>query len=103
MEAVNVLEAVLQSSTHGNIHVETHPNNNPQDNGITNNVPRSYPRRPEDSPQRILVPTSSFKSRNSSQQLWAGPVSPEAADILPSRSDRSTYYPTFYLLINLAL
>ncbi|XP_024390755.1 uncharacterized protein [Physcomitrium patens] len=85
MEAVNVLEAVLQSSTHGNIHVETHPNNNPQDNGITNNVPRSYPRRPEDSPQRILVPTSSFKSRNSSQQLWAGPVSPEAADILPSR------------------
>lgn len=87
MEAVNVLEAVLQSSTHGNIHVETHPSSNPPENGIINNVPRSYPRRPDDSPQRILVPTSSFKLRNSSQQLWAGPVSPVASDILPSRSD----------------
>jgi hypothetical protein len=102
MEAVSVLEAVLQSSSNGSVHSETHPTGNFQENGAVNNVPRSY-RRTEDSapsPQRVLVPQNSFKLRNSGQQPWTGPggpvpsgaVSPVAADILPSRSEGTVYF-----------
>jgi len=92
VEAVSVLEAVLQSSS---MHSEAPPTGSYQENGLTNNVPRSS-RRIEGSPQRVLGPQSSLKLRNSSatgQQLWtgsagqvpSGTVSPVAADILPSR------------------
>lgn len=99
VEAVSVLEAVLQSSS---MHSEALPT---QENGVTNNVPRSN-RRLEGSPQRVLVPQSSLKLRNSGapgQQPWAGSagqvpsgtVSPVAADILPSRSGCLTHLLTF--------
>lgn len=104
VEAVSVLEAVLQSSS---MHPETSSTGSLQENGVTNNVPRSN-RRLEGSPQRILVPQSSLKLRNSGapgQQPWAVPagqvpsgnVSPVAADILPSRSGVTTLlsYVTF--------
>lgn len=112
MEAVSVLEAVLQSSSNGSAHSETHPTGSLQENGAVNNVPRSY-RRTEDpapSPQRVLVPQNSFKLRNSGQQPWTGPggpmlsgaVSPVAADILPSRSESTIHFsfPFSVALIN---
>jgi len=106
VEAVSVLEAVLQSSS---MHSEAPPTGSLQENGITNNVPRSS-RRLEGSPQRILVPQSSLKLRNSGapgQQPWAGSAgqvpsgtaSPVAADILPSRSDDPTRLYLFSFLL----
>lgn len=106
MEAVSVLEAVLQSSSsNGSVYSEMHPTGNLHENGAVNNVPRSY-RRTEDSapsPQRVLVPQNSFKLRNSGQQPWTGPggpvpsgaVSPVAADILPSRSEGTIHFSFF--------
>ena len=70
MEAVSVLEAVLQSSSsNGSAHSETHSIGNLQENGAVNNVPRGY-RRTEDSvpsPQRVMLAQNSFKLRNSGQ------------------------------------
>ncbi|XP_024392551.1 uncharacterized protein [Physcomitrium patens] len=97
MEAVTVLEAVLQSSSvHGSVHSEASSAVSPQESGAINNVPRSYPRRPEDSapsPQRNMASQNSFKLRAPVQQSWTGStgpvpsggVSPVASDVLPSR------------------
>lgn len=112
VEAVSVLEAVLQSSS---MHSEAPPTGSLQENGVTNNVPRSN-RRLEGSPQRVLLPQSSLKLRNSGalgQQPWTGSagqvpsgnVSPVAADILPSRSGDPTllFSFSFYLSFFLSL
>lgn len=104
MEAVSVLEAVLQSSTvYGSVHSETPPTANLQENGTTNNAPRYYARRPDDSspsPQRNMASQNSLKLRAPVQHVWtgsAGPVpsggvSPVAADILPSRFEDTTRF-----------
>lgn len=104
MEAVTVLEAVLQSSSvHGSVHSEASSAVSPQESGAINNVPRSYPRRPEDSapsPQRNMASQNSFKLRAPVQQSWTGStgpvpsggVSPVASDVLPSRSEDITYF-----------
>lgn len=102
-EALNVLEAVLQScSSPGSFQLEIISPVLPQENGGTISVPPTYRRIDEvaASPQRlasVLVSQSSFKLRSSSgplQQSWAGssgntPTTASnfaASDILPSRS-----------------